>query len=410
MKSGAVFSFTEDGNLKSKFLRLSFGGGSAFDEKWLQKVLFENIELIKVSDPVYDRIRIIPLCRELTLHDGIRNLFLDVLAITETGRLILIECKLWKNPQARREVLAQTLEYASLMQKLSYSDLAAKLKKHIKSGADDPIAHRLREAKLIFDESLLIDRVSENIKQGDFHLIIAGDGIRGDLVNLVNSNLMSGMTADLSLLEVAIHKNSLGEIILYPSIVSETETIKRTVLMSTDGMPAVIEEDFEAQSQGLTSSAVSRPMRNEVKQTNTLFWQKAISQIAFEHPDQEPLRRGGNNWCKLSMPEPLRWITAWRSKDKIGIFLRVAGDDAEFFHKFFNERIDALKEEISPEIRIELPEDKNGWAEAFFLSLRLDNVDTLNQATEDRQIEWYAEYLNKFVNYLRPLTSQLIPK
>ena len=33
-----------------------------------------------------------------------------------------------ENPQARREVLAQTLEYASLMQRLSYSDLTAKLK------------------------------------------------------------------------------------------------------------------------------------------------------------------------------------------------------------------------------------------------------------------------------------------
>jgi hypothetical protein len=109
------------------------------------------------------------------------------------------------------------------------------------------------------------------------------------------------------------------------------------------------------------------------------------------------------------MPDPLKWITAWRSKDKIGIFLRVAGDDVEFYHKFFSERFDALREEISPDIRIELPEEKNGWAEAFFLSLRLDNVDTLNADTEHSQIEWYAEYLNKYVNFLRPLASQLIP-
>ena len=298
MKSGGVFTFDEAGELKSKFERLSLGGSSAFDEKWLQKVLFENIELITVSDPVYDRIRVVPLCRELTLNDGLRNLFLDVLAVTETGRLVLIECKLWKNPQARREVLAQTLEYATLMQKLSYSDLAAKLKKHINSGTEDPISYRLREAGLEFDESLFIDRVSENIKQGDFHLIIAGDGIRGDLFNLVNSSVMSGMTADLSLLEIAVHKNTEGEIILCPSIPSETETIKRTVLLSTEGMPAIIEEDLEAQTEGASKSGSSRPMHQDVKQTNTLFWQKAISQITFEHPDQEPLRRGGNNWCE----------------------------------------------------------------------------------------------------------------
>ena len=407
MKSGGVFTFDESGELKSKFERLSLGGGSAFDEKWLQKVLFENIELITVSDPVYDKIRVVPLCRELTLNDGFRNLFLDVLAVTETGRLVLIECKLWKNPQARREVLAQTLEYATLMQKLSYSDLAAKLKKHIDSGTEDPISYRLREAGLDFDESLFIDRVSENIKQGDFHLIIAGDGIRGDLFNLVNSSLMSGMTADLSLLEIAVHKNCEGEIILCPSIPSETETIKRTVLLSTEGMPAIIEEELEAQSEGASKSGSSRPMQQEVKQTNTLFWQKAISQITFEHPDQEPLRRGGNNWCKVSMPDPLKWITAWRSKDKIGIFLRIAGDDVEFYQQFFSDRMNSLKAEISPDIRIELPEGKDGWAEAFFLSLRLDDIDTLNPATEKRQLEWYTEYLNRYVNYLRPLANEL---
>lgn len=409
MKSGGVFTVDEAGKLITKFERLSLGGNSSFDEKWLQKVLFENIELIKVSDPVYDKITVIPLCRELTLNDGIRNLFLDVLAVTETGRLVLIECKLWKNPQARREVLAQTLEYGTLMQKLSYSDLAAKLKKHISSGTEDPIAHRLRKAGLEFDESLLIDRVSENIKQGNFHLIIAGDGIRGDLFNLVNSRLMSGMTADLSLLEIAVHKNSAGEIILCPSIPSETETIKRTVLISTEGMPAVIEEELEDQSEGVSSSGLSRPMNEEVKQANTLFWQKAISQITFEHPDQEPLRRGGNNWCKAALPDPLKWITAWRSKDKIGIFLRLARDDIEFYQQFFSDRIVSLREEISPAIRIETPEGKDGWGDALFLSIRLDDIDTLNPDTETFQIEWYNEYLNKYVNYLRALLNQLPP-
>ena len=408
MKSGDVFIFDETGNLKSKYERQSLGTGSIFDEKWLQKVLFENIELIKVCDPVYDKVKIVPLCRELTLNDGIRNLFLDVLAVTETGRLVLIECKLWKNPQARREVLAQTLEYATLMQKLSYSDLAAKLKKHIHSGSEDPISYRLREAGLNFDESLLINRLSENIKQGDFHLIIAGDGIRGDLFNLVNSSVISGMTADLSLLEIAVHKSSDGEIILCPSVPSETETIKRTVLLSAEGMPAIIEEDLEIQTEGATTSGVSRPMHKEVKQSNTLFWQKAIAQITFEHPDQEPLRRGGNNWCKASMPEPLKWITAYRSKDRIGIFLRITGDRIDFYEQFFRDRMGALKAEISPDIRIELPDDKDdGWSAAFFLSLRVDNIDTLDPRTENRQLEWYTEHLNKYVNYLRPLVSQL---
>jgi len=94
VKSGDIFVFDDNGSLRSKYDRQSLGSSSSFDEKWLQKVLFENINLIGVSDPVYEKLKVVPLCREFTLNDGIRNLFLDVLAVTETGRLVLIECKL----------------------------------------------------------------------------------------------------------------------------------------------------------------------------------------------------------------------------------------------------------------------------------------------------------------------------
>ena len=143
MKSGDIFALSKNGDLQERFERYSLSAGGHFDEKWLQEVLFANIELIQPTDASYDKLRLIPLCRELNLNDGIRNLYLDILAITETGKLILIECKLWKNPQARREVLAQAFEYASLLQSLSYSDLSSKLRKHIDSGTEDPIVFAL---------------------------------------------------------------------------------------------------------------------------------------------------------------------------------------------------------------------------------------------------------------------------
>jgi len=407
MKSGDIYVFSQDGDLISKYDRQNLGNDSLFDEKWLQEVIFQNIDLIKVSDPIYEKVRVIPLCRELTLNDGIRNLFLDILAITETGRLILIECKLWKNPQARREVLAQTLEYASLMQRLSYSDLAAKLKKHISSGHHDPISQAFKLAGIEINESLLIDRIMENMKRGDFHLIIAGDGIRGDLVNLVNSTIMSGMTADLSLLEISVHKNTAGEILLSPAVPSETETVTRTVLLSAEGMPAIIEEEIEPQIGSSPPQSVLRPMQKEVKEANSAFWTRAINTITFDHPDQEPLRRGGNNWCKAILPGPFKWITAWRSKNQIGVFLRINNDETSFYQTFFEDRLENMKAELSPEIRIESPEGKDGWAEALFVSVRLDDIDTLDVSTEDLQLKWLSEHLNRFVNYIRPVINEL---
>ncbi|MDA9020044.1 hypothetical protein N9H60_02570 [Flavimaricola sp.] len=407
MKSGDIYVFSKDGKLTSKYNRQRLSSDSLFDEKWLQQILYENIDLIKVSDPSYDKVRVIPLCRELALNDGIRNIFLDILAVTETGRLVLIECKLWKNPQARREVLAQTLEYASLMQKLSYSDLSAKLKKHIESNSRDPISEMCRSLGIDLDESLLIDRITENMKRGDFHLIIAGDGIRADLVNLVNSNVMRGMTADLSLLEISVHSNARGEILLSPTIPTETETVIRTVLLSAEGMPAIIEEEYEKNSNADLVVDSNRSRGNEAKKANSIFWNRAIEEVKFDHPDQEQLRRGGSNWCKATLPKPLKWITAYRSRDRIGVFLRIDSENIDEYFEFFTGRLEQMRAEISPDISVDIPDQKEGWRKALFVGVTLYGVDTLDPTTESMQINWISDHLNRFVNFLRPIIREL---
>ena len=99
-----------DGNSgeRTEFKKLSISTDSEYDERWLQERLFEDLTLLNVIDPSFDRISIVPLCREFTLHDSVRKVFLDILAVTETGQLVLVECKLWKNPQARRKFKAGT--------------------------------------------------------------------------------------------------------------------------------------------------------------------------------------------------------------------------------------------------------------------------------------------------------------
>ena len=85
-------------------IRVDDGG---MDESSLRNLLFQfplslPIEAIDAaySDPV-------PICRELYTSAG----YVDALYINALGRLILAEFKLWRNPQARREVIGQILDY-----------------------------------------------------------------------------------------------------------------------------------------------------------------------------------------------------------------------------------------------------------------------------------------------------------
>ncbi|WP_254223669.1 hypothetical protein [Burkholderia multivorans] len=120
-----------------EFQRVSLSGGQ--NESWLQEKLFQHSSLIPMVEMFGQGEAFIPLCREYPLRYGVSNVFLDLLGVSPSGRLVLIECKLWRNPGARREVIAQLFEYASLMSVLTYSDLEAKLKQVRGLTGENPI-------------------------------------------------------------------------------------------------------------------------------------------------------------------------------------------------------------------------------------------------------------------------------
>ena len=41
----------------------------------------------------------------------------------DNGDLIIVECKLWRNPDARRKVIGQILDYAKDLSNMNYSQL-----------------------------------------------------------------------------------------------------------------------------------------------------------------------------------------------------------------------------------------------------------------------------------------------
>ena len=89
------------------------------DEKSLQHLLFRAPEALPIAaiDSAYDGA--VPICRELRTRAGP----LDALCVNPLGRLTIVEFKLWRNPQARREVIGQILDYAQELASWSYEDL-----------------------------------------------------------------------------------------------------------------------------------------------------------------------------------------------------------------------------------------------------------------------------------------------
>ena len=89
-------------------------------EEFLQIALHRNPKILPVEeiDPAYAPL--VSLGREVA---NIDNLFVSPL-----GRITLVETKLWRNPQATREVVAQILEYATRLNAWSYEQLEARVR------------------------------------------------------------------------------------------------------------------------------------------------------------------------------------------------------------------------------------------------------------------------------------------
>ena len=88
--------------------RLPLGQTHGRDEAWLRDLLFAAPDAIPVGDLDPSFGPLVPLCRELRTEAGP----VDIAFINGDGLLTLVECKLWRNPEARRKVVAQVLDYA----------------------------------------------------------------------------------------------------------------------------------------------------------------------------------------------------------------------------------------------------------------------------------------------------------
>ena len=108
---GELIRVDRDGGRPEVLQRVPLTSGVAqgsVDEARLQELLFDHPECLPIPaiDPAYADA--VPICRELRVPAG----SIDALFVNHLGRLTLCEFKLWRNPQARREVIGQILDYA----------------------------------------------------------------------------------------------------------------------------------------------------------------------------------------------------------------------------------------------------------------------------------------------------------
>jgi hypothetical protein len=228
-----------DAQQSASFLRRAdLGANSAlghYDEAWLQTLLHAHPEVFPIGQIESGYGDLIPLCRELPLSfGGGRSGSLDNLFVTRDGKLVLVEAKLWRNPEARRTVVAQALEYAAAVFRMSYGELESAVAKA--RGASKMPASSMFEivagASGGVDEDEFIDEVARNLERGRAIIAVVGDGIREDIIPLADLlQSHAGHRFTFALVELAVYETPAnGTRLVVPSVLAQTVLLERGVV------------------------------------------------------------------------------------------------------------------------------------------------------------------------------------
>ncbi len=221
--------------------------------------------------------RLVPVCMELPLRVGsVDNLF-----VTPEGNLVLVEVKLWENPEARRKVVAQALDYATALFRLDYNGLEAAIMKADFNGETAPRSlYSLVDGADSPTESVFADRVARNLREGRVVVLIVGDEIRpsaDELVAGLQAHANFHFTFALVEMPVFSRPDSVDEFIVMPRTLIKTETVPRFTIR-TDGASSEISD------AGMDAREAAKPSRRSNISSEDFF--EVMEQRSREIPDK----------------------------------------------------------------------------------------------------------------------------
>jgi len=202
-------------------------------EKWLQDVLFQHPELLPVQEFDETIKCLIPIGREVATAAG----YIDDLYITALGQLVIVETKLWKNPEKHRTVVAQIIDYAKEVSRWSYDDLnkailASSRAYGVSKSFEEIVDVALKNEGISLSE--FQERVVENLQNGEFLLLIVGDRISPNIALLTDAIHGSpGLSFTLGLVEIQLHRIAQDKdwpLLLIPDVVGKTVEVTRGVI------------------------------------------------------------------------------------------------------------------------------------------------------------------------------------
>lgn len=365
-------------------------GPDAVSEAAIQRLIHDFPSCLPIAeiDPMF--CGPVPICTELNTTAGP----IDNFMVTPSGLPVLVECKLWRNPEGRREVVGQILDYAKELTRWSSSDLQREASRRL-GREGNVILELVQAAGHPVDEADFNDALTLNLRRGRFLLLIVGDGIREGVEAIAEYlHAHAGLHFTLGLVELPAYSLANGDRLIVPRILAKTLVIRREVISVPDGYAVVEDADGVAEK----SSSLADPY----VEARLSFLRDLLNGFHFTDPEQPTPSPTPKGYCFIYMPAPKStcWINISVRPDQVGLWLvanrETVGDKAL-------QRVAEEWEEIRPmlgddaELRPWRADLTRKWIAAELPATPFDSPDERQQA-----IKWLRDRMNAWVSVFRP--------
>ena len=377
-------------------LSLEGGEGSVLEDS-IQALVHAHPTILPIREIDPQFADPIPICRELMTPAGP----IDNFMITPTGLRVLVECKLWRNAEARREVVGQILDYAKELAQFRVSDLQREASRRLGSGPT-ALFDCIRVAAPDVDEVEFYDALSANLRRGRFLLLIVGDGIR-ERVESISEYLQAhaGLHFSFGLIEMPIFAIPGGGRLVSPRVLAHTTIITRTVVALPDGYAL----------QEVVSSSVQSDVDPEtvaLGDARQNFWFEFLQQLRLDDPEQPVPRPPRQGYMSFSLPAPSgsSWLLVYRDmkSNEVGVFLSSNRDSAgDRAMRAIAEEWETIGPLLGGTAERSIGKDGRPRIGDAFRPGSLDQVGPRAQA-----FAWLAERTNTFINVLRPRVRSVV--
>lgn len=384
---------TPDNQVRPLQKLLLSGDKSTYNEAFIQKLAFGHPQCLPVTEIDRAFEGLIPVCMELNTPAGP----LDILYVTPKGRLAVVEAKLWRNPEARRKVIGQVLDYAKELSLWDYEDLQREVSRA--TGRKGNVLYQIVADQFPeTDEALFVDEVTRSLADGRFLLLILGDGIREGVAAIAQFLEEVGtLEFVFGLVELALYRCPDQSLLVQPRVLAKTTIFNRVVVtVGRDQLRLEVPAESEVEKE-----------LQPYEKYYLAFWPELMAELKLDDPSQPPpktLSYSGNIFFPMPPSGGVAWLTCYFSQaDKgCGVFLTFArgalGD--ELYKELLEQRDD-----IDSEVGLELVWQSDGRKHKIAYSLRFG--DLFAEANRPQIMVFFTDTINRFVNAFRHRLERL---